>query len=148
MNGPNLSLPLLSPDSVRLQEASFSLHPFALYTLVDITEDEYSRILENCNSRYDNHDNSVQRPPKYGFVGQSLQSAFDYHLQLERFDKVYFLAITSRNWTETGVYLVTMDNEQGHPDACSIPVDESGLTLVNLQIGNSDWPEVKKKWAN
>lgn len=148
MTGPNLDLPPETPDSVQSAEASFSLRPFALYVLVGITEDDYALALEKCNSKYGNHDNSVHRPSKYNFIGEPLQAAFDYHLHQERFDKMTFLAVTSLNWKEVGIYLVTLDDERGHVDAALIPAEETGMVLVNLQIGNSDWPEIKKRFSS
>ena len=141
-----LDLPKHTPQAVREREQSFALHPFALYTIADISENEYSRSLERCNSRYGDHENSVRRPPKYGFVGRSFQEILDYHITLakdKRYDMVNFLVITSKEWEQFGIILVTLDDELGNVDSCQIPAEDTGITLVNLQIGNADWKEIK-----
>jgi hypothetical protein len=52
------------------------------------------------------------------------------------------------NWKSDGVLLVTLDDDQleCHPDKFFCKAENSGLSLVSLQVGNSSWEEEKDSW--
>ena len=129
------------------------LLPFALYSLCDMSNEELSAIRNICESKCENENENnehiVQFPSQFRFAGQHLQAIINYHLELGRtgeFDPIYFIVVVSPQWQSQGVLLVTLDDDnlECKPDLLCTSADEPGLSLVNLQIGNTDWYEVKE----
>lgn len=98
---------------------------------------------------------AVQRAvPRHDFTGQPLRAALSEHLDkllpTGRFSPFYFAAVVDADWNEKGLIIVTMndwsDEENWHIDQLRVPVDDVGLALVNLQIANTDWEELKEQY--
>lgn len=150
----DLTLPTGTIFALRYRDQPMQTRPAALYTLVDVTDVELQEIREICESKCEapNPGVNVRLPPQAKFVGESLRAVFDYHLELgggNTFDPMHFIAAIDRNWRANGVLLVTLDNgdQECKVDSFCIRAEDSGLTVVNIQIGNSDWSEQKETYA-
>ncbi|KAJ9299640.1 hypothetical protein DTO271G3_2524 [Paecilomyces variotii] len=145
----DLTLPPRAPEMERYHHVGMRIVPFALYALIDIPSDELTALTQACNAQSRPDNVQVRPAPEYRFVGGPLRRVYDYHLQLGRegqFDPRWFVVVTSKDWREKGILLVTLDDDdlQCKTDAYFIKAEESGIGLVNLQVGNMDWEEVKE----
>jgi hypothetical protein len=73
----------------------------------------------------------------------------EYHVELAKegqFDPKYFTVVSYRDWRTKGVVIVALDEEemQCKPDLLWIKAEDAGLALVNLQISNVGWEELKE----
>ncbi|KAF2637636.1 hypothetical protein P280DRAFT_529932 [Massarina eburnea CBS 473.64] len=125
----------------------------ALYTLVPLSDDELREVARKCESLCENDDEGeVVRPaPESRFVSQPLRAVYDTHIKLGvrgEFDPIYFIVVVHKNWKERGVLLVTLmtDDEPPLIDSFFCKPEDSGITVQNLQIGNSDWEESRESW--
>ena len=151
---PDLTLPAKAPGMERYHHTPMKLLPVALYTIVDLTDDELRELREECESKCNQEpESTVRLAPRCKFLGEPLRGVFDYHLELGRagvYDPTYFIAAISRDWREEGILVVTLDTDdelECNVDSFRIKAEESGLSMVNLQIGNSDWPEQKESYG-
>lgn len=145
----DLTLPPGTPEIERYHHVGMRILPFALYTLIDIPSDENTALTQACNAQSRPDNVQVQPAPEYRFVGGPLRRVYDYHLRLVRegqFDPRWFVVVTSRDWREKGVLIVALDDDdlQCKTDAYFIKAEESGISLVNLQVGNTNWEDVKE----
>ena len=138
----------------RYHDTPMQTLPIALYTIVELTDDELRELREACESKCEAEpDTSVRLAPRPKFVAEPLRAVFDYHLELGRagvYDPTYFVAATSRDWRSEGVLVVTLDTDDEldcNVDSFRIRAGESGLSIINLQIGNSDWGEQKESYG-
>ncbi|KAI9718856.1 MAG: hypothetical protein M1828_006545 [Chrysothrix sp. TS-e1954] len=147
----DLTLPSRCPEEVtsHLEERSMALLPFALYDLIGLTDLDAAGLLEICNREYGDHANSIKYPIKKNFKGKSLREVFEHHLSMyseDTFEPGYFLAVTSRDWMSQGLLLVTLtDGDDDTVDTCFLKAESTGMAMVNLQIGNLDWSDVKEQ---
>jgi hypothetical protein len=73
----------------------------------------------------------------------------EYHVELAKeaqFDPKYFTEVACHDWRTKGVVIVALDEEemQCKPDLLWIKAEDAGLALVNLQISNVGWEELKE----
>lgn len=73
----------------------------------------------------------------------------EYHVGLGRegqFDPKYLIVVACRDWRTKGVVTVALDDEemQCKPDLLWIKAEDAGLALVNLQVSNMSWEELKE----
>ncbi|KAI1733795.1 hypothetical protein F4680DRAFT_440383 [Xylaria scruposa] len=150
---PDLSLPAKAPSMVRYHDEPMTLHPAALYTLANLTDEELEELERECETGCIDTGNergtSVRLAPQSRFVGQPLRAAFDYHLELgtqNTYEPRYFIAAVEKDWNTKGVILVTLDDDEldCNVDSFRIKAVDAGLSVVNLQIGNSSWDEEKE----
>ncbi|KAI0122358.1 hypothetical protein F4814DRAFT_408456 [Daldinia grandis] len=148
----DLSLPAKAPSMARYHDEPMTLHPAALYTLVDLDDAELSCLERECESQCvatgSEPGTSVRLAPRSRFVGQPLRAVFDYHLELgthNTFEPRYFIATHEKDWRTKGVILVTLDDDELDCNVDSFPIKaaDAGLSVVNLQVGNSSWGEEK-----
>ncbi|KAL1864936.1 hypothetical protein Plec18167_009609 [Paecilomyces lecythidis] len=150
-DNPDLSLPAKAPSL----DAYYgeSQNPVALYILVDLTDEELQELQRECETgciETGNEPDSCVRPaPRPRFVGQPLRAVFDYHLEVVKqktYEPRYFIAAVDKDWRAKGVILVTLDDDEleGNVDSFRIKAVDSGLIVVNLQIGNLGWEEEKE----
>ncbi|KAI1359828.1 hypothetical protein F5Y08DRAFT_318735 [Xylaria arbuscula] len=145
--------PISSPAIDAYRHVPDPLLPFALYIHIDgISEDEVTAIENECNSQLPG-DAMVKRASRHDLAGQPLIAAVTDHLiniSARRFDPFYFVAVVDKDWKEKGVILVTMNDDSDeavcHIDQLCVPAQDSGINLVNLQIANSDWGELKEEY--
>ncbi|KAI0512892.1 hypothetical protein F5B22DRAFT_648241 [Xylaria bambusicola] len=146
---PPISSPALDP----YKHVEDPLLPFALYIHIDgVNEDDVSAIESECNCRLPDNP-MVKRGPRHDLAGQPLVAAVTDHLiniSARRFDPFYFVAVVDKDWKESGVILVTMDDDSDENvcrvDRLRVPAGDSGILLVNLQIANQDWCELKDEY--
>ncbi|CAN8101506.1 unnamed protein product [Discula destructiva] len=140
------------------------LLPTALYTLIDlsVSEAQLQQVHQACESgcvETGNAPNScVQIASEAKFVGQPLRTVFDYHVELRtrdplEYDPKHFIVVIDEEWQTKGVLLVTLDDgesegesETRNVDSFVIKAQDAGLSIVNIQIGNSDWGELKSNY--
>jgi hypothetical protein len=147
MSGLDLSLPTSVPGMARYRDRPMTLDSFAVYNLVG-SQDEPSGLVKTCNSLCP-RDDYVRFCKTTPVKPQSLKSLIDLHLNTtaqENFDPGLFLAIVRPDWKDEGICIVTLGDEEGKPDEFNIKVADSGILLVNLQIGNTDWSEAKENY--
>jgi hypothetical protein len=145
MSGMDLSLPESVPNMVRYENRPMTLDAFALYNLVD-TQDEPCGLVEESQSECP-RDDYVRFRKAPGV--KSLSSLIEFHLNTtvqDGFDPTLFLVVTDPDWRHNGLTLVTLGNDEGKPDKFVLKTAESGILLVNLQIGNTDWYEAKENY--
>ncbi|KAI6088377.1 hypothetical protein F4821DRAFT_234413 [Hypoxylon rubiginosum] len=149
---PDLSLPAKAPSMARYHDEPMTLHPAALYTLVDLSDAELRDLKRKSESGYIDTGNergtSVRLAPLPRFIGHPLRAVFDYHLELgtqNTFEPRYFIAAVEKDWKSQGVILVTLDDDDldCNVDSFRIKAVDAGLSVVNMQIGNSSWDEEK-----
>lgn len=150
----NLILPPISSPAIDpYKRVPDPLLPFALYVHVEgVAEGELSAIETECNSQLPG-DAMVKRASRHDLAGQPLIAAVTDHLinvSARRFDPFYFVAVVDKDWRESGVILVTMNDGRDeavcHIDQLCVPAQESGISLVNLQIANSEWDELREEY--
>lgn len=154
---PYLSLPPTAPVE-RYRNEPMSLLPTALYTLVELSDGELHELQRQCESEIPDATpgDNVRLPAdtQARFIGSPLRAVYDHHLELgsrHTFDPIYFIVATDKEWKTKGVLLVTLDDGNFDEAGCStdsffIKAAEAGLTVSNLQVGNSDWPEEKESY--
>lgn len=123
--------------------------PFAIYTLCEVTEDDVTEIIKTCDSACE-IEGQVLRPPRHRFPEGRLRDVVEYHVELAKegqFDPKYFIEVACREWRTKGVVIVALDDEemQCKPDLLWIKTEDVGLALVNLQISNMSWEELKEE---
>jgi hypothetical protein len=130
-------------DMAQFENRPMTLDAFALYNLVD-TEDEPSGLVQESQS--DCPCDDYVRFRKAPGV-KSLRSLIDFHLDTtvqDGFDPNFLLVVTDPDWRHNGLTLVTLGDDEGKPDKFVLKTADSGILLVNLQIGNTDWYEAKE----
>ncbi|KAI1182562.1 hypothetical protein F5B17DRAFT_449499 [Nemania serpens] len=152
---PDLSLPAKAPSMARYHDQPMTLHPTALYTLLDLTDAELADLARECETGCVDTGSEpgqcVRPAPQPRFVGQPLRAVLDYHLELgtqDTFEPRYFIAAVEKSWQTRGVILVTLDDDEldCNVDSFRIKAVDSGLTVANLQIANSSWDEEKESY--
>lgn len=145
----DLTLPETVPEAARYHSGS-SLAPIAVYSLCGLSDNDLEDLRATCESQCEDEPQSnVRLPPRSRFTGQPLRRIIEYHLQLgdsDDFDPRYFIVATNKDWKNNGVLLVTLDDDdlECHPDKFFCRAEDSGLYLINLQIANMDWDEIKE----
>lgn len=150
MSHIDLTLPSTVPEIAYYNDRPGELNPFAIYLLVDLPDQEIRSVTEVCNSHCTSYD-YVKLAPQAKFIGASLRDVYESHLRLARgggWDPHWFLAVNETDWKTKGILAVQLSAEEGETDKFSIKPEHSGLVLVNLQIGNEDWEEVKESEEN
>lgn len=156
----DLSLPSQWPSEARFD--SINLVPAPLYTLVDLTEDELQQVHQACESGCVENGNepntSVRIAPQPRFIRQPLRAVFDHHVEMRtrdaalEFDPKHFIVVVDEAWQRKGVLMVTLDDEESegsndrNVDSFIIKAGDAGLSIVNIQVGNMDWAELKSNY--
>lgn len=145
---PDLSLPATVPEMAMYHDRDASDGPFAIYALCDVDESDITGIIKNCDSACE-VEGQVARPPRHRFPGGRLRDVVEYHVELAKegqFDPKYFTVVACHDWRTKGVVIVALDEEemQCKPDLLWIKAEDAGLALVNLQISNVGWEELKE----
>lgn len=139
----------------RYHDEPMTLHPAALYTLVDLTDAELGDLERECEAACVDTGNergtSVGLASQPRFVGQPLRAVFDSHLELgeqNTFEPRCFIVAVEKEWRSKGVILVTLDDDEldCNVDSFRIKAVDAGLTVLNLQVGNSSWAEEKEAY--
>ncbi|KXX75359.1 hypothetical protein MMYC01_201474 [Madurella mycetomatis] len=157
-NQLDLSLPSTAPAVGRYHDQPMELRPAALYTLVDLSDEELQELQHVCESQssvpaFDSGSN-VRLPPRPSFVGEPLRAAVEYHLELNdsnqgAFDPIHFVVAFHEDWRASGVLLVTLDDDdlECKTDFFKVRAQDSGVIIVGLQLGNTDWSESKECYS-
>lgn len=160
---PALALPKRLPQiEWLLHEQPEGIPPFALYFMHDANDEEMETVRKLCTKDHGDTlpagdselvDNWVKLPPQSKFVGQPLHSIVDYHIELittkgAEFEWFYF--IVSVYPACSVVLLVTLIDDLGEcvPDREWVKIESASLSLVNLQIANVNWDEIKEDQEN
>ncbi|KAI0388318.1 hypothetical protein F5Y17DRAFT_453308 [Xylariaceae sp. FL0594] len=149
---PDLTLPVEAPSSLAQYRAQQPAkhNATALYTLTDMTDDELADLERECEAACvetgSERGSCVRLAPQARFVGQPLRAVFDYHVELASritYEPEYFIAAVDKDWRTTGVVLVALNHDDDDRPVRSYRTkpSDAGLTVVNLQIGNSSWDE-------
>ncbi|KAK8189889.1 hypothetical protein HDK77DRAFT_234266 [Phyllosticta capitalensis] len=153
MSNDILALPHKVPEVEKWRDEP-NLLPAALYTLFDISNDDFIRLQEACEMECEIHrrGDCVKPPPKFSFP--DLKSIMEYHLQLaeaKQFDPTLFIVAVDKSWEAEGVLLVTLDFDDDQVDCISdkfwVQANKSGSCFVNISIGESDWQKAKQSFA-
>lgn len=151
MARPDLSLPEHVPEMEEYQHQPMDGKPFPLYTLARAAALDMEVVCERCNAKCDDDIIKQTRPapvtPTNRFVDQPLKEVVDFHRNMIRdddWDKLYFAVVTEDDWATKGLLLVTLGfNTECRPDAFFLPAEDVGITLLNLQVGTTDWEETR-----
>ncbi len=148
-DSPDLTLPSKATEMVEYHDRPMQLLPSALYTLVDLTSEELTQLQQACESGIGcDPGTKIQFPPHHTYISRPLRAVFDYHIELGRegdFDPKYFIVATKQDWKAEGVLLVTLDDDdlECNVDSFRCRAETAGLSLVNLQVGNTSWGDEK-----
>ncbi|KAI8623107.1 hypothetical protein F5Y19DRAFT_482064 [Xylariaceae sp. FL1651] len=114
---PNLSLPDKAPLMAHYHDEPMTLYPAALYTLVDLTDTELGSLELECEA---------------GCIDAGGKQGTSRVL-------AYFIAVVEKHWQTKGVMMVTLDDDEldCNVDSFRIKAADAGLSIMNLQIGNS-----------
>ncbi|KAH8682843.1 hypothetical protein BGZ60DRAFT_398814 [Tricladium varicosporioides] len=145
----NLSLPEKAPVE-QYHNGNFDSCPAALYTIVDLSDNELQEINRVADEGSMSEDN-IRLAPRSRFVGEPLRAVYDYHLELGKqnnYHPTLFIVAIDLDWKQKGVLLVTLDDDDFGCNVHSfrIKAEESGLSYVNLKIGNSGWGEERENY--
>ncbi|EKG21363.1 hypothetical protein MPH_01355 [Macrophomina phaseolina MS6] len=132
-------------------DKDMAMHPAALYTLADLSDNEMQRLQQECESQCTDAEagSSVLLAPKSRFVGQALRAVYEYHLELgaqDTYDHRYFIVAIHKDWEKKGVLLVTLDDDclECKVESFRVHARDAGIIILNLQVANSDWAEEKE----
>lgn len=149
----DLTLPPTAPVT-RYHEEPMSLLPAALYTLVDLSDNDLRELQRVCESGCPDSQpgDNVRLSPQPRFVGRSLHAVYESHVELgeqREYDPIYFIVAIHEDWRQNGVLLVALDDGdlQCKTDSFVIKASDCGPTIVNLQIGNSEWEAEKESYG-
>lgn len=145
MSKLDLSLPESVPAMAQHSDRPMTLDSFALYNLID-PQTEPSDLIEECHAQCP-RDDYIYFQKTTGIT--SLRSLINFHLTTtvsDSFDPNLFLVVTDPNWQQKGLSIITLGDDEGKPDIFSIKAEDSGIVLINLQIGNTDWYEAKENY--
>lgn len=122
--------------------------PFAVYTLCSVDEVDITEIIKICDSACE-IEGQVIRPPRHHFPEGRLRDVVEYHVELARdgqFDPKYFMVVACPERRLKGVVIVALDDDEMRckPDLLWLKAEDSGLALVNLQMSNVSWEELKE----
>lgn len=134
----------------RLHDKSGTLNPYVIYLLVNMSDDEAAHLRSICNTECPN-DNYVVLAPQSKFISGPLTKVVDYHVQMTmngQYEPRHFLAVADKDWEDKGILIVTLDDDDREckTDLFRIKAKDSGVSLCNLQIGNTDWYELKENY--
>lgn len=154
----DLSLPPRWPSEARF-DAVESL-PSALYTLVDLTDEELHQVRQACEAACIEDGNvpnsSVRIATQPRFIGQPLRAVFDHHVEWRardaplEFDPKMFAVVVDVEWQQKGILLVTLDDKEeggGKVDSFFTDAEDAGRIIVNIQISNMGWDELKSTFG-
>lgn len=147
MSDIDITLPDRVPEMSRHHSIATGLKPFAIYILSsDPNPSDLDALIETTNSLCPRP--GYVKPPPTAIFENNLKSVIHYHLTLSSFDPRYFLAATTENWREKGVLVITLDDDDldCKPDSFRCKAEDTGILLVNLQIGNTDWCEARENY--
>lgn len=145
MSDIDLSLPATVPGMQRYRDRPMTLDSFAVYNLIG-ARDPQSDLVETCNLLCPRDDYVHFR--KTSDVN-SFESLINLHLETTaqaKLDPGLFLVVADQDWKENGLYVVTLEDDEGKPGKFLVKAEDSGILLVNLQIGNTDWTEAKESY--
>lgn len=151
----DLSLPSRWPSEARFEQ--MDLLPCALFTLVDLTEDELERVRQACEAACietgSEPNSSVRIASQPRFIEQPLRAVFNHHVEWRsrdaplEFDPKLFIVVVDVDWQQKGVLIVTLDDEEeegGNVDSFLTRAEDVGHIIGNVQIGNMGWDELKE----
>lgn len=154
----DLSLPPRWPSEARFD--AMEMLPSALYTLVDLTDEELLEVRQACEAACIEDGNepnsSVRIAAQPRFIGQPLRAVFDHHVEWRardaplEFDPKMFVVVVNVEWQQKGVLIVTLDDQEdegGNVDSFFTDAGEAGRIIVNIQIGNMGWDELKSAFG-
>ncbi|KAI1152580.1 hypothetical protein F4825DRAFT_418412 [Nemania diffusa] len=128
---------------------------YALYTLVELSDQEITEVEAECNIDTMNGCFHVRRAPSYNMQGQPLRAAFQDYLEStapsSQFEDDYFIAVADRDWKTNGVVIVAVDEEDDAGDLkfdkMTVPAGDVGDVLVNLSTANLGWWEFEEEYG-
>lgn len=150
----DLSLPPRWPSEARFD--AMDVLPSALYTLVDLTDEELQQVRQACETACietgSELNSSVRIATQPRFLEQPLRAVFDHHVEWRarngplEFDPKMFIVVVNVEWQQKGVLVVTLDDEEedgGNVDSFFTKAEDAGNIVGNMQIGNMGWDELK-----
>ncbi|KUJ14089.1 uncharacterized protein LY89DRAFT_687345 [Mollisia scopiformis] len=159
----DLTLPQTNDPAInqRLLHECTSLNQAVVYIHAELSPTEIEEVVRACNEGTEetHDDDTVVLSPKHDFVGQPLQASYDYHIKNivpeDKYDQGNYVAVVDKDWKEKGVIQVTIvdghdqEDEEDEEikagiDKLRCPASETGIQIVNLQIANIDWEEMKE----
>ena len=146
MSSLDLSLPSKSPTE-SYHDQSHSFDKIAVYTLVDLDEDDINALINFIQNDDETLENVTCLPPKYNFTDGSLRDVYGYHLKLDKQRSLHptlLIVAHHQDYEKNGVLLVNLDTDlECSVDICRLKASDAVLVAVNLMIANTDWEEVK-----
>lgn len=124
---------------------------FALYALSPVTAYNLQAICRVCDEEVDEEIRQMHPAPVPSngcLIGKSLREVVDFHQKLisrdSDWDQNYLAIVTQDDWAKRGILIVSLScGDDSRPDAFYVPAAEAGSSLINLQIGNTDWAETR-----
>lgn len=154
----DLTLPPRWPSEARFE--AMDLLPCALFTLVDLTEDDLEQVRQACEAACieagSEPNSSVRIASQPRFIDQPLRAVFDHHVEWRardaplEFDPKLFIVVVDADWQQKGVLIVTLDDEEeegGNVDSFFTRAEDAGHIIGNIQIGNMGWDELKELYG-
>ncbi|KAK5139278.1 hypothetical protein LTR04_003729 [Oleoguttula sp. CCFEE 6159] len=155
-NSPDLSLPPQAPELGMYCDKNWDDASFAVYTLVDVSEDELQEICDvPDNQLMENQGGEgshlVRVAPQHNFAGKTLKDILDYHVQMDKSDfpadedkygldwfPTAFVVLTSQDWKSEGLLFVYVDDEaEGCPlDKFFFLLEDSYMMLSSISFGD------------
>ena len=149
----DLTLPSKSsPELSRYLHEPTELLPFTIYFHVPLPKSNKESLLSVCNSKLEpGSPEAIQGSSQVDLVGRSLRVAFDHqisHASSRTHDPFWFASVVHEDWRKNGVLVVALNDDENECliDKVFLPAEVVGLSLVNLQIGNVAWGELKEEF--
>ena len=142
-----LSHPAKAPGVEKFDE-NYDEREFAVYKMVPLPKTSTEALLKAMVDGAGIPD-AAQLAPESDFANQSLEAIIEKHLQLaeqtDTFNPRTFIVATHQDWQDKGVSLVNLNCDgQSSIDTVSVPAKLAASLLGSLEIGNTDWSEVKE----
>ncbi|KAK4997820.1 hypothetical protein LTR66_002841 [Elasticomyces elasticus] len=165
-SSPDISLPPCAPELGAYGDRNWDDASFAIYTLIDVTEDELQSIATTLDKEWmENQGNEgshlVRVAPRYKFAGKSLENIVQAHIEMDKDETprddaaargdlnwypTAFLILTRRDWMERGLLFVYADIEK---DDC--PMDkffflpkDAYMMLSSISFGDEECARCKE----
>ncbi|TKA82357.1 hypothetical protein B0A49_00098 [Cryomyces minteri] len=167
-NPPNLSLPPRAPELGVYRDKNWDDASFAMYTLIDISNDELQEICDIPDKQWMENQGGegshlVRVAPQHNFAGKTLKDILDYHVQLDRTDSpdgeekyeldwypTAFVVLTSQDWKSDGLLFVYADDEaEGCPlDKFFFLPKDSYMMLSSVAFGDETCTRSKEVYQH
>ncbi|GAB1206189.1 hypothetical protein APSETT445_004871 [Aspergillus pseudonomiae] len=171
----DLSLPPTCPALCVYGDYSWDQASFALYTLVDLSPEEITKLLSTLNKEWleDSPNPIVRSPEVHNLAGKTLKDVVQAHVDLDKgitpisggeakgnlgWYPTAFIVVTTRDWADRGLLVVYMDDtddDDGNKpdpevrgmDKFFFEIGDAPLLLASFSFGDLAFVDAKEQYG-